>query len=183
MSPLSLYSDSAISSVIVVLSLSTFFSLYDLLLDVPLDLWLDCADPLLNKPFIDTNCHELSCPCLSILTSFIQLSTFCLNEQMLWSKSTNHFLSLSCFGANNKELYDFWTSSIILKISSICHNCALTASTSPMSPILLHHLCFHQILTYFCLVHFCLVLSVAPLIWFLVSISFIWCHQINVSSI
>ena len=40
----------------LILSLSVFFSLYDLLLDLSLDMWLDCADPLLNELFIGTDC-------------------------------------------------------------------------------------------------------------------------------
>lgn len=53
---LCMYSDSAISSTTVILSWSAFFSLYDLLLDLSLDVQLDCADPLLNELFIGTDC-------------------------------------------------------------------------------------------------------------------------------
>ena len=59
---------SAISSAILILSSSALFSLDDLLLALLLDL----PDDLLSEEaFVDTDCLELSCACLSASASFI----------------------------------------------------------------------------------------------------------------
>ena len=61
----------------------------------------------IKEAFVDTDCLELSCDCLSVSASFIQLCTLCLNEQTLWSKSSNHSSSLCCSVGGSNTLYDF----------------------------------------------------------------------------
>ena len=124
----SLYLSSAINSAILILSSSALFSLEDLLLNLSFNLLLKRADLLLDDYIIDTVRLELSCLCLSISVHFIQLCILCLDERMLWSKSSNHSSSLSCSGANNKKIYGFWTSRTLFKMSSNCFNCSLTVS-------------------------------------------------------
>ena len=103
----SIYLSSAINSAILILSSSALLSLEDLLLNLSFNLLLKRADLLLDDYIIVTVRLELSCLCLSISVHFIQLCILCLDERMLWSKSSNHSSSLSCSGANNKKIYGF----------------------------------------------------------------------------